>query len=888
MSAVREGPVSRSVNVPTEAAVECLFRVRDLEVSYSADRKPPGWGKGRVVGQRPPGGVPTGSTDAPGAVGNGGGGPTGGPAAVLIVPYLEIPRDRVVFVVGRSGAGKSTLLEILGLMRHHSGAGEVTFYPGRWGPPVRYGEVWQSVAGVAAARREHFRFMFQSSYLFPQFTAVENVALVPISQGREVAVGVRAALCRLRRLGIGSLADRQVGTLSGGEGQRVAFARASLAKGKVLLADEPTGNLDPTSAEAVLKMIRESVSRGTSAVVISHDIDMALKYGDALIILRGNAIDPGCVVDDPSSVTREDVLAMMDGPETPAEGTRCPAPDGCSGLDQRRRSSKHRFAAGSLGPFYGGRSTRDFSPLRWRNLGLLAFLGVTLAGMAFASNGLSELSRRMQDPFVNCVGLEFRSLEAMRRPEAVTGIHDFLLEDSTRARYGVLRADYYVYASLELVRPSDGHLVLADGRAVTATDPVVERLAGTERVVAGSTFVNGEDMGLIVTEDLLTRLGQTYDEGFVYLRMARERMAREDAYLGVPIPIRGVVDRLPGKSEYMSTLWFEESRRRDLNPARREMPLLFYLRGTSAEVGAATDALADAVGQACLPSDGTGGCVRPQPNYPRHQTPTVKGCYAKVILGSRVPADEALSLGQEWVRRVRGSGHGIVQVYGYPIDGSIPDYTNCLSIYVSRLDSVRALRDSLKARGAEIDMSAIEVLENYGAVATLTRVGLVTLLVLSVASVGVFVAYMLYHHLYRSRQCIGLLMAFGVQPGVLQWTYIWRVLVRLLLSIGVACIGFLVIPAWIGSRLEWSWLVAINPATRSAMVLLGAFAAAVLLVSLVSLMIAARALVGKDPGDLVYDRIGREDVGTRVGVSRVWRAVGVVCRAICPEDSRIA
>ncbi|AFE09240.1 lipoprotein releasing system, ATP-binding protein LolD [Corallococcus coralloides DSM 2259] len=180
---------------------------------------------------------------------------------------LDINAGELVSMIGASGAGKSTFLHVLGTLDAPA-AGEVLF-DGR-------SVFAMNDAEIAEFRNRTIGFVFQSHYLLPEFTALENVAMPALIQRRDRGPSYAYARELLERVGLGSRVDHRPGELSGGEAQRVALARALVLKPAVLLADEPTGNLDPTTGEGIHQLLRD-VNRdlGITAVVVTHNETLA-------------------------------------------------------------------------------------------------------------------------------------------------------------------------------------------------------------------------------------------------------------------------------------------------------------------------------------------------------------------------------------------------------------------------------------------------------------------------------------------------------------------------------------------------------------------------------------------------------------------------------------
>jgi len=192
---------------------------------------------------------------------------------------LELAAGELVSLVGASGSGKSTFLHVIGLLDAPA-AGEIRFN-GR--------DLFEmSDPAVADFRNRTIGFVFQSHYLLPEFTALENVAMPALIQRWERGAAVRRARELLLRVGLEKRIDHRPGELSGGEAQRVALARALVLKPALLLADEPTGNLDPVTGEGIHQLLRE-VNRelGITAIVVTHNEALAESMPRRLRLLDG-------------------------------------------------------------------------------------------------------------------------------------------------------------------------------------------------------------------------------------------------------------------------------------------------------------------------------------------------------------------------------------------------------------------------------------------------------------------------------------------------------------------------------------------------------------------------------------------------------------------------
>ena len=182
-------------------------------------------------------------------------------------------------IVGESGAGKSTLLHILGALERPS-AGEVYF------EQVRLSSLSEDRA--ADFRNRQIGYVWQFHYLLPEFTALENVAMPLLMRGTAKATAEQEAMSWLQQVGLKARASHRAGELSGGEQQRAALARALITKPQVLLADEPTGDLDTRTSETVFELIsRLHEEHQLSSLIATHNMSFARRCHRVLRLESG-------------------------------------------------------------------------------------------------------------------------------------------------------------------------------------------------------------------------------------------------------------------------------------------------------------------------------------------------------------------------------------------------------------------------------------------------------------------------------------------------------------------------------------------------------------------------------------------------------------------------
>ncbi|HEY6599843.1 MAG TPA: ABC transporter ATP-binding protein [Pseudomonadales bacterium] len=196
---------------------------------------------------------------------------------------LSVGRGERVAVLGRSGSGKSTLLHILAGLADPD-AGDVRIDGVLVGP--------LDAEARARLRNHRMGFVYQFHHLLPEFTAMENVAMPLLLGAHRVAEAKRRAVDILAAVGLAGRLDHRPNQLSGGERQRVAIARALVADPAVVLADEPTGNLDQESADQVFSVMLElAARRGTAFVVVTHDEDLARRMDRRVYLTDGHLIE---------------------------------------------------------------------------------------------------------------------------------------------------------------------------------------------------------------------------------------------------------------------------------------------------------------------------------------------------------------------------------------------------------------------------------------------------------------------------------------------------------------------------------------------------------------------------------------------------------------------
>lgn len=248
---------------------------------------------------------------------------------VLRIESLDIPRGKIIFIVGRSGIGKSTLLELLGLMndpfvRRDESQVEFTDLEGHTTNILRLWEVADDIC--SSFRKRHYSFMFQQTNLMPNFTCGENMMISMLINGVKEQDARDQVLTVMDQLSLPkNLFNKSVNEVSGGQRQRLAFVRAVTSQFSVLFGDEPTGNLDKVSAYEIMAVLTSLVHENQrSCIIVSHDIELADKFADVVIPIGGQPLPDGGIS---GIVRQEDMLFKTSSQWTKEDGSLALHPD---------------------------------------------------------------------------------------------------------------------------------------------------------------------------------------------------------------------------------------------------------------------------------------------------------------------------------------------------------------------------------------------------------------------------------------------------------------------------------------------------------------------------------------------------------------------------------
>lgn len=196
---------------------------------------------------------------------------------------LHVSNGEMLAILGSSGSGKSTLLHIMGTL-DEADAGELIF--------DKQNLLDLSANQQAAFRNEHLGFVYQFHHLLPEFSALENVAMPLFIANKNKSEALDRASTLLTKVGLAERTNHKPYQLSGGERQRVATARALINEPSIIMADEPTGNLDADTSQSIVDLIKDiNATSGTAFVIVTHDQSIALQLDRTLKLHKGSFVE---------------------------------------------------------------------------------------------------------------------------------------------------------------------------------------------------------------------------------------------------------------------------------------------------------------------------------------------------------------------------------------------------------------------------------------------------------------------------------------------------------------------------------------------------------------------------------------------------------------------
>ncbi|MBL0341148.1 MAG: ABC transporter ATP-binding protein [Bacteroidetes bacterium] len=398
--------------------------------------------------------------------------------SVLFIEDLKLQEGKIIFLLGASGSGKSTLLETLGLMNNTIAEGTVKLFD-KNDLRCDYSLLWKQndLIEISAIRKNYLSFIFQNTNLMENFTACENICLSQmIKTNGKQSVAVNGAIALMTEVGL-PLKEVDLNklsvNLSGGQRQRVSFVRALNNNYKLLLCDEPTGNLDEVNAIELLKIVRDNIGDNKTAIVVSHDINLALKYADQIVLITkniekgyGEVLQQNIFFREAwSSFNEHDFFEFRKKLLSQFEVKKNKV------VERNDIANDKKFKETTYKQLF---SAKEGSVLFGKNrvnlLILISILSITFIAIGFANGALDYMNTKAKDPFVNLltIGIPW----AKSSSTTVREITDNLNADEIRQAYLIDTVTAYKETPLPIFNIEEGKSEFIKGRLVSTDDPI--------------------------------------------------------------------------------------------------------------------------------------------------------------------------------------------------------------------------------------------------------------------------------------------------------------------------------------------------------------------------------------------------------------------------------
>lgn len=792
---------------------------------------------------------------------------------VLHIQNLEIPKGKLIFLLGASGSGKSTLLETLGLMNNTIAGGSIDFHPGE---TISLQKLWQEndQSALAEVRKKHFSFIFQNTNLMENFTAYENVCLSRMIKENvtqeEVLEGAKTLMRKVKlpenEVGLTSLAVN----LSGGQRQRVAFVRALNAGFTVLFGDEPTGNLDEANANELFEVIKSSLNESLTAIIVSHDINLAVKHADQIVVITKNT-EKGFGEVLPQNILYRPDFAQLNEADTAA-------------LKQKIRNLYTSNADKNLGSpvesdtlelkntyqklFYKKERKALMGKSKVNFFILSSILFFTFLAIGFANGSLHYLDKKMNSAFVNwlTVNIPFEKSDN----NFIYNLKERLSDPELSAKYGYQNIGTYMEAPLWVWDETRSDFFRARARSIDVEQDkklMVEDILGEKNLVAGDkTGFKEKDLSVIVTRRFLEENHYAINTPYIFLQyVIKDTASGKDINQKIPVGVRAVVEELPGKNVlvyplYFIKVWESTDNVFDLRNFTRK--IVFQIFSTKEDAGKLSEKI-----KAAIEKNTYNGHI-PDFNGPVKSDENYQECYNYTV--DFLPVFEnSESLDQIAHQVLLDLGPDSVHVrrmYDYNTQNR-EHYSDVrfdvISVYFKNLNNVREFSNFVyntfnkKEENAkiEVDISKVKEKENFNFLSKVTKIISILLVLFSMVAVSLFIINLLKAHLSKVRMNIGTFKAIGLgnhESRNIYFRIIFLfVLFSVLISLGLAWgVGYALDKSLTSSMVVEQGISYFKMMDMNTWITL----VVILTTSGIVSWIITTQMLNKTPGDLIYNR----------------------------------
>lgn len=813
---------------------------------------------------------------------------TGTNSKALVMNELIIPRGKLVFLLGASGAGKSTLLETLGIMNNTIDSGEIIFTPDPDKPSVDITSLWQQnkQEEINELRKKHFNFIFQNTNLMENFSAYENVCLSGMIKSnkaqQEIIEGAKLLMEKVRlpenEVRLGTLANN----LSGGQRQRVAFVRALNNDAGVLFGDEPTGNLDEVNANELMQVIKSSLSVARSAIIVSHDTNLALRYADIIVVLTKDPLKGYGEVSLQNIYEREfwenkqeAELHLFKKSLTQQFTAAADKSEHSNSTPSDERKNLNR----TYKDLFLTRESKVLFGKKYSNLIILAFIFFfTFLSIGFANGSLEYLNQKMNSAFVNWISITVPS--TISDSDKLGTIKQAIKDPGNKAFYNYDRVAEYHKNFESFFDSTKQDALAAKGRTVDVELDykfLAEDVLNDENFISGSKlgFKSNYDISLIVTEAFLQEFG--YPKEAQYIKLSNNLKDEltgnmENEY--VPIPIRAVVKTLPNKLYFLYPINFFNALGQGnvvFSSKGNKKFLNFFIESDQFnDINALRSGIESVLKEISYVSIDSLVLGTPELNNIEVDTFGYKpGLSAEIefypeVLNYRV-MDSVWNIIQSSAAlepyRLQTTRTYSFSDANFEASEIMPDQISVYFKDLTYVEEFAAFVDNLndddlrKSNRIEVEQNTVKEKKNFLFLSNVTVVISFILILFATASIGLFVYNLVRSHLNKVKMNLGTFKAIGLSDRESISIYFKIILVfmmigtisGLVLSYAAGRLINMVLLLSVKSDTDMSYFELFHANTLIAFLI-------VLITALVISFVTIRKILSKSPGDLIYNR----------------------------------
>jgi putative ABC transport system ATP-binding protein len=810
--------------------------------------------------------------------------------AVLKINNLKIPRGQIIFLLGASGSGKSTLLETLGLMNSTLVGGNIYFRPDTVEQnPIEYQSLWRNSSGIEISeiRKRYFSFVFQNTNLMENFSAYENVAisdLIGTKRTSEETLQETSSLMEKVRLPYAVVNyTTGVTNLSGGQRQRLSFVRALAKNPSVLFCDEPTGNLDEANAHEIFEIIKRLKKNNSTAVIVSHDVNLALKYADSIfLITKRYDSQYGEILSE--NIYHKEIWSNLDDKDLLAFRTRITSlfhldKEISADTGKQIKQSPGLFRIKSFNSLFFIKEGKSLLGKSFVNLWILILLlSISLTAIGFANGSLKYLERKMNNAFVNWVPVIIPFVKSDE--DFIKFISQTLENDSVKKKYdyssiSFFADDFFIIKDYKLEKSAIASECY--GRCI---DVIKDSSLLTDFILQDKNFVRGnkqgfageKDLSLIVKKSFLDNLDYPEDAEYIDVEFSFDDSSSKEIKFFVPVPIRAVVKEIPGKNDLLFTTYFYQVRKQTdvdnvFNIKKYRHNIFFYLRCDNKTANKVLEYVnssiaTDAIWKKYFLASNVQCELSP------HKQSYGQGKDLIFRFSEPIGSEnDVAQIRRELKRSINDkfTGINIFDIYYYDqVTGKFENVIyDGMSIHFETLKNVRGLNNYINknlndkdSRGKiEMDESQVTEKDNFYFLSNVTQAVSYLIIVFGCLALSIFIFNLLRNHLQKVKMNIGTFKAMGLSNS--RTLRIYFLIISVFIVSGIILSFIFVSGLGIGINSLLEHYINLDGEVKYFKLTDAKTIISIVIFFFVSLTVSwltIRQILSKTPGDLIYNR----------------------------------